>query len=70
MAANEQEELTGQDVADILATTIQLLRDSGLQVGVKTVPQKEDRPAGVLIYCSDIGLDDAGSLIYLEREMQ
>jgi len=55
-------ELTGQDLADILSSALSLLRDSGHQVGLRDVPQKNSRPAGVMIYISNLAVNDDGSL--------
>lgn len=59
----KEEELTGQDLADILASALDILRDNGVRVGVKPVPQKEDRSAGLLVYVGGLNVSEDGRII-------
>ncbi len=59
---SEEYEITAQDVADILAGTLNLLKENGLSVGVRPSAEKPGRAAGLLIYVSAITVADDGKL--------
>lgn len=50
------------DFAAILSSTLELAREAGLTVGVRTSAATEARPAGLLIFIPGLGLDAAGSI--------
>lgn len=54
--------LTPADFAAILSSTLELAREAGLTVGVRTSAATEARPAGLLIFIPGLGLDDAGGI--------
>jgi len=59
--------VTRQDVADILAGTLQLLKEHGLAVGVRPAAAKPERAAGLLIFVSGVTLAADGNLAALEE---
>lgn len=61
----EEYQVTPQDLADILGSGLGLLRDNGIRVGVRPVPQKNDRPPGIMIYIAGLDLDENGRLVVL-----
>lgn len=64
---SEEYQVTRQDVADILASTLQLMKEQGLVVGVRPAAAKAERAAGLLIYVSGITLAADGNLAALEE---
>ena len=54
----ESYDLTIEDLADILTTTLDELMDGGVQIGVKETPAKNGRPAGILIFCGNFAVHD------------
>ncbi|MCA9875925.1 MAG: hypothetical protein KC441_19770 [Anaerolineales bacterium] len=64
---SDEYQVTRQDVADILAGTLQLLTEHGLAVGVRSAAAKPERAAGLLIYVSGVTLAADGNLAALEE---
>lgn len=63
----ENTQLIPADFAAILSTTLALAAEVGVQVGIRNAPEKEHRPAGILIYISGIEADADGRLGALEN---
>ncbi|MBK8988987.1 MAG: hypothetical protein IPM39_23435 [Chloroflexi bacterium] len=63
----DEYELTPQDTAEILAGTLQLLQENGLAVSVKNARRIENRPPGLLIFVSGVGVAGDGNLAALEE---
>ena len=63
MAKKDEYQLTPQDAAEILATTIKELREAGLQVGLANKDAAGERPAGLMVFVVGVKLVD-GSLVY------
>jgi len=62
-------EITDQDAADILAGTLQLLRDRGLPVGIRPAPANTNRPTGLMVFIGGVTIED-GNLIAIEEATQ
>jgi hypothetical protein len=62
-AKKEEYQVTPQDLADILGSALELLRDNGVRIGVRSVPQKEERPAGVMVYVGGLIIGEDGRLV-------
>ena len=60
MSKHNVEHLAQKSAVEFLATTIKEMKEAGLMVAVKNVTAKPDRPAGVIIYVSDITLAGGG----------
>lgn len=62
MAKSSEHQLTLQDLADILAGTLRLLREHNLRVGLRQTPDDGLWPGGVLVYVERLALDETGRL--------
>ena len=61
-----EHEVTKSDVVEILASTLELVMEKGLTIGVRLVPESEKRRAGIMIYVAGVGLDNEGNLKLME----
>lgn len=61
--AEEERALSAQDYADILVSALELLRENGYRVGVRSVPQKGERPPGIMLYVSDLAVAESGEIV-------
>lgn len=64
---SEEYQVTRQDVADILASALQMLQENGLTVSVKNARQVDGRSPGLLIYVSGVGVATDGNLTALDE---
>jgi hypothetical protein len=58
----EEYQVTPQDLADILGSALDLLRDNGIRIGLRPVPQKDQRPPGIMVYVGGLTVDEDGRL--------
>jgi hypothetical protein len=65
----EEYKITPQDVADILAGTLELLRDNGLLVGIRPAPAKDGRRAGLMVFVGGLTVID-GNIAPVEEAEQ
>lgn len=63
----EEYQVTKQDVADMLAGTLQMLQENGLIVSVKNARQVDGRPPGLLVFVSGVGVATDGNLAALDE---
>ncbi len=54
MAKNDDYKMTPADAVEVLGSTLEVLRETGLMVGLRNAPAKNERPAGVMIFVSGV----------------
>lgn len=64
MAKNEYK-MTAEDAVDVLATTIEVLREAGIMVGLRNAPAKGERPPGLMIFAGNVQISGEGGLSYI-----
>ena len=52
--------MTAEDAVEVLGTTLEVLRETGLMVGLRNAPEKGERPAGVMIFVSGVQMGEEG----------
>jgi len=60
MAKKTDYKMTVEDAIEVLGTTLEVLRETGLMVGLRNAPVKGERPAGVMIYVSCVQAGEDG----------
>jgi hypothetical protein len=60
-------EITLQDAADILAGTLELLRDKGFSIGLRNAEANAKRAVGLMVFIEGLRLNDDGA-IFAVRE--
>lgn len=58
----DDKQIDMSDFADILATTLALAADTDIRVGIRNAPANDRRPAGLLIYISNLAVDIDGRI--------
>lgn len=53
-----------QDAVDMLSRTLEILRESGVQVAINNVPAKSDRPAGLVIFAGNVTYEQGKGFVY------
>lgn len=59
----DEYQVTPQDLADILGSALELLQENGTRIGIRPVPQKNERPAGVMVYVGGLTVSENGRLV-------
>ena len=69
MAKKAEFELKAEDGAHILASTIEVLREVGLTVGLRNAPAKNGREAGVMLFIGGLQIQGDGLVCLPQNEV-
>ena len=69
MAKKTDYKMTVEDAVEVLGTTLEVLRETGLMVGLRNAPAKAERPQGVMIFISSVQMGEEG-LRHLDTEKE
>lgn len=69
MAKKDDYKMTADDAVEVLGTTLEVLRETGLMVGLRNAPAKAERPEGVMIFVSGVQIGEEG-LYYLDTKKE
>lgn len=62
--AQEDYKPSEQDAADMLFRVLEILREAGIQVAISSVPAKNDRPAGLVIFAGNVTYEKGKGFLY------
>lgn len=64
---DREHQLNRQDYADIFASGLTLLKNEcAFRIGIRPVPQKGERPPGLMVYVSGLTVGEDGRIVALE----
>lgn len=70
MSKKDNYKLTEQDAVEILADTLRILREAGVQIGIRNAPAKEGRPAGLMVFAGNVELNNGGLVYKLPQKVE